>query len=312
MSQQEPGPEKTDRETAEPLRFGLVGTGHWARFAYARALSRVPGLTFATVWGRNATAAADLASDFGVGAEADFDRFLAGVDAVAFSVPPQVQSELATRAALAGKHLLLEKPVALTVEAADALAAAVASTGVASVVFFTALFQAESRAWLDDLVRTGGWRGADAVWLGCAHSESSPFNTPWRREKGGLWDLGPHVLSLLWPVFGPVAGIVADRGAGDLTHLILHHENGTSTTATITLDAPDAADGFEVHVWGERGRTSLPSLADDPVAALRTALSELVANARSGQVEHPCDVRFGAEVTRVLARAQDLLDVRPR
>jgi hypothetical protein len=40
------------------------------------------------------------------------------------------------------------------------------------------------------------------------------------------------------------------------------------------------------------------------VTALRTALTELAANARSGQTAHPCDVHFGREVGRVLADAQ--------
>lgn len=263
-----------------------------------------------SVWGRNTRAAEALAGEFGASAQADFDRFLAEVDAVAFSVPPHVQSDLATQAALAGKHVLLEKPVALTEDAADALAAAVQRSGVASVVFFTALFQAESRAWLNELTGTGGWHGAEAVWLGSVYSDTSPFNTPWRREKGGLWDLGPHAVSLLWEIFGPVREVSADGGPGDRTHLVLHHDSGASTTATLTLGAPEAADGFDLRVWGERGRTAIPRLADDPVPALRTAITELVANARSGQVAHACDARFGAEVTRVLARAQHLLDAR--
>ena len=114
---------------SRPLRFGLVGTGYWARVAHARALAGTPGIEFTSVWGRNPAAARALASEFGVTAHADFDEFLAGVDGVEFAVPPDVQAELAVRAARAGRHLLLEKPLALTeaageelgkVEAADA------------------------------------------------------------------------------------------------------------------------------------------------------------------------------------------------
>ena len=95
--------------TAEPaahspgrsLRFGLVGTGYWAQVAHARALASAPGIEFAAVWGRNTEAAAALAAKHGITAHADFDAFLADVDGVAFSVPPDVQSELAVRAAQA-------------------------------------------------------------------------------------------------------------------------------------------------------------------------------------------------------------------
>jgi predicted dehydrogenase len=108
-----------------PLRFGLVGTGHWARITHAPALASTDGIEFAAVWGRNREAAGALAAEYGATAFSDIDAFLSGVDAVAFSVPPDVQSALAERAASAGKHLLLEKPIATTEAAADALARAV-------------------------------------------------------------------------------------------------------------------------------------------------------------------------------------------
>jgi predicted dehydrogenase len=290
------------------LRFGLVGTGYWARVAHARALASAPGIEFAAVWGRNTEAATTLAAECGIKAHADFDAFLAEVDAVAFSVPPDVQSELAVRAARAGKHLLLEKPLALTEAAAEALATAVQATGVASVVFFTCRFQPDIGAWLEDLATTGGWQGACALWLGSAHSQASPFNTPWRREKGGLWDLGPHTVSLLWDILGPVESVTADAGRGDLAHLVLHHRGGATSTVTVTLGAPEQADAFDLQVWGERGRSAMPPLADDPVTALRVALTELAGNARSGTLSHPCDAEFGLAVTRVLAQAQLQID----
>jgi hypothetical protein len=48
----------------------------------------------------------------------------------------------------------------------------------------------------------------------------------------------------------------------------------------------------------------------DPVTPLRTALAELAANARSGQVRHPCDARFGRDVVHVLADAEGQISAR--
>ena len=127
------------------MRFGLVGTGHWARIAHAPAVASTPGVSLAAVWGRNAEAARSLAAEHGAAAFSDVGAFLDAVDAVAFAVPPDVQAPLAIRAAEAGKHLLLEKPVALSVSDADKLVAAVAAAGVASVVFFTHQFDTEIR-----------------------------------------------------------------------------------------------------------------------------------------------------------------------
>jgi predicted dehydrogenase len=287
-----------------PLRFGLVGTGHWAQITHAPALASTEGVEFAAVWGRNASAAADLAASYHAAAYDDLAAFLAGVDAVAFAVPPDVQVPIAIRAAGAGKHLLLEKPVAIAAADADALADAVQRARVASVVFFTARFQADVRAWLALVAATGGWAGGCAVWLGTALRPGSPFNTPWRRDKGALWDLAPHLVSLLWASLGPVRSVTARSGLADVTHLILRHQTGVTSTVTVTLEATESARFADLYLWGQAGRSVAPLETDQPVTPLRTALTELAANARSGRSSHPCDVRFGRAVGHILADAQ--------
>ena len=244
-------------------------------------------------------------------AYADLDEFLASVDAVVFAVPPDVQSQIAVRAARLGRHLLLEKPVALTDDEADALVEAVETAGVASVVFFTSRFQSDVRDWLAEVTAASGWLGGRAIWPGTALEEGNPFNTPWRRLKGGLWDLGPHVVSLFWASLGPVVSVTADRGLADITHLILHHASGVTSTATVTLSAPEAAGKFELALWGAPGWSIVPTETPEPVTALRVALTELAANVRSGRVDHPCDVRFGRDISRVLTAAERQLGSRP-
>lgn len=293
------------------MRFGLVGTGHWARIAHAPALASTDGVSLAAVWGRNTGAARSLAAEYGTaGFSSDVGAFLDAVDAVAFAVPPDVQAPLAVRAAEAGKHLLLEKPVALSVSDADKLVDAVDVAGVASVVFFTHQFNTEIRAWLaDERARgaDGGWSGGVAVWLGAALQPDSPFNTPWRRDKGGLWDLGPHVVAMLWACLGPVTSVTAVAGGTDVTHLVLRHSGGASSAATVTLSAPPPAAGNNLFVWGKAGRSVMPAMPDDPVDALRVAALELIASAESGR-PHPLNVRFGRDVVKVLADAQAQLE----
>ena len=296
--------------TTKPLRFGLVGTGYWARITHAPALARTEGVELAAVWGRDPQAAAALAAEYQAIPHHDLSGFLAGVDAVSFAVPPDVQAPIATQAAREGKHLLLEKPLALTEAAADGLVEAVERAGVASVVFFTHRFQPDVRAWLAEAEARGGWAGGVSAWLGSALRGSNPFNTPWRQDKGGLWDIGPHVISLLWASLGPVTSVTADPGPADVTHLVLHHQGGATSTTTVTLSATEAAAGFEAYVWGDSGRLAVPRGSLDQVAALSIALGELAANARAGQTRHPCDVWFGRDVGRVLAEAQRQIDAR--
>jgi predicted dehydrogenase len=294
------------------MRFGLVGTGYWAKITHAPALASTPGAELVAVWGRDPAAAAALAATHGATAHTDFGAFLDGVDAVAFAVPPHVQAPLAVRAAQAGKHLLLEKPIALSAGDADKLVAAVEEARVASVVFFTWRFNTEIRAWLTDEQARGGWSGEGwsggaAVWLGTSLAADNPFNTPWRREKGALWDLGPHLVGMLWACLGPVTEVTAVAGKADVAHLVLRHASGVTSTVTTTQSAPEAAAGVTVFVWGEAGRSLMPAELVDSVAALRTAAAELMAGGRSavrGRVTHPCDVRFGRDITRVLVEAE--------
>lgn len=288
------------------MRFGLVGTGYWARVTHAPAIVATEGAELVGVWGRRPEAVHTIAVEHGAHAYDDFDALLRDVDAVAFSVPPDVQAPLATRAARAGRHLLLDKPIALSCDEGDALAGAVAAAGVASVVFFTSRFQPEVREWLADVNRTSDWDGATAHWMGSAFVEGSPWaESLWRRDKGGLWDLGPHVLSVLIAVLGPVDRVAAEAGPRDTTNLLLHHASGATSVATVSIDAPPAASVNDLVVWGARGRSWMPAGSLQPAVALGIAVRELMAGAESGQVEHPCDVRIGRDIVAVLVEADE-------
>ena len=291
------------------MRIGLLGTGPWAQMAHAPALSGHDAWDFAGVWGRRPDAAKELADQYGVPAYDDVDALLADVDAVAVALPPSVQAELAVRAARAGRHLLLDKPLAPTVEQGRAVVDAVRAAGVASVVFFTTRFQPETEAWVTEQAAAGGWFTARAEWLGSVFTSDSPFAaSPWRQEKGALWDVGPHALSVLLPVLGDVRRVAAAvRGPGDTALLILDHEGGASSTLTLSLTAPTAAAGATVELRGEAGVTSIPDSSGDAVSALVRAADALSEAVRTGR-PHACDAAFGQRVTEILAEAEAMVD----
>jgi hypothetical protein len=124
---------------------------------------------------------------------------------------------------------------------------------------------------------------------------------------GGLWDLAPHLLSVLIPVLGAVDRISAESGPRDTTSLALHHASGATSIATVSLDAPEAAAVMDLVVWGERGRSWMPGWTAPPEQALSVAASELQVAATSGPIEHPCDVRLGQEIVGVLSDTAELL-----
>jgi predicted dehydrogenase len=263
-----------------------------------------PDVELVGVWGRDGQKAADVAAELGTTPHADFASLLSEVDAVAFAVAPEVQGRMAVQAARAGKHLLLDKPLCLSVDDADQLVEAVGRSGVSSVVFFTLLFADTSRQWLS-AASGGDWQGGWARFIVSAFTEGSPYAaSPWRRDKGALWDVGPHALSVLVGGLGPIVRVTAEGGSRDLAHLILQHASGATSTATLTLDAPTAAINVEMALWGPRGLTTLPPDSSDPKIAYTAALNELLGNIRAGQVRHDCDVRLGAAIVRALADAE--------
>ncbi len=289
--------------------IGLVGTGYWAEQTHARAVAESERWTLAAVWGRDPAAVARIArAHDGARDYEDFDAFLDAVDAVTFAVPPDVQAPLAVRAMVAGKHVCLEKPISTNPATADALVAAADESGVATAVFFTMLYDPRVRAIIGAAEGGQRWSGGAGLWLGSALGDENPFNTPWRHVKGGLWDVGPHAVAVLWRTLGPVVGVLAAaRGERDLVHVTLEHERGGTSTMTLTLSAPDAADGFSTLLWGPDGRLEVPVDDVDPVASLKTALHGLADSIDGVARPDVPDVRFGRDVVRVLASAERLL-----
>ena len=290
------------------MKFGLVGTGPWAQMTHGPGLVQADGVQLVGVWGRNPQDTNSLAETLGAAPYDDYRTMLDDVDAVAFAVPPTVQAEMATDAAGAGKHLLLDKPIAADLVASRALLAAARANNVASVVFFTDRFVDSTRAWLADVHRTDGWLGGWMRWFSALQEADNPFGvSPWRQQRGALWDTGPHALSILSAALGPVDSISAVAGAGDLIMLTMRHASGASSTATLSQFAPPAAACVETTVWGAAGFSVMPPRPKDSAVALRVAARELVESARTGE-GHEVDVAFGARIVELLADAQSQVD----
>ncbi|MFR9674906.1 Gfo/Idh/MocA family protein [Streptomyces sp. TR06-5] len=294
---------------AGPLRFGLLGTGPWAASTHAPALRAHPDVEFVGVWGRRAEAADVLAERFGTRRYDEVDALLDDCDAVAVALPPDVQAPLAVRAAEAGCHLLLDKPVATEPRAAAHIADAAERNRVASVVFFTLRFATATADWIDARAAADGWLLGRADWLSPVFGGAdSPYSaSPWRQEKGALWDVGPHALSVLLPVLGDVTEVAAAAGPGDTVHLTLRHEGGASSTVSVSHTVPPEAAGVTAEVRGPAGVATLPERDAPPTEAFANAVDALRDAARTG-VPHDCDVHMGRRVTEILARAEAELD----
>ncbi|HEV2369431.1 MAG TPA: Gfo/Idh/MocA family oxidoreductase, partial [Acidimicrobiales bacterium] len=192
-----------------PLRVGLVGSGPWAAVFHAPMLAAGPHTILVGIWSRRPQPAADLARQHGARAFDRYEDLLSTCEAVAFAVAPDAQAELAPVAAAAGRHLLLEKPLALDLAGAEALAAAVEKAGVISQVVLTQRYTPVMREFL---VRAADIRpeAARCASISGAALAGGMFATPWRLAEGALLDIGPHILDLLQAAVGPITEISAD------------------------------------------------------------------------------------------------------
>jgi predicted dehydrogenase len=284
-------------------RFGLLGTGDWATTMHGPGLVAHPDVELVGVWGRNPQRAKQAAETLATDAFDDVAALLQAVDAVAVALPPDIQADLAVQAAEAECHLLLDKPLALDLSAAQAVVDAVEASGVAAVVFFTTLFRPDLEPWLAQ-VRAGTWTAATVTVLASAFSPGSArADSRWRKQHGALWDIGPHALAASLTGLGPVTEVSVVAGLGDLVHLTATHESGATSASMMSLTVTPAARHNATTFFGADGVLAMPPSPGSAPAYAR-AIDELLAMVASGRRQHPCDVQFGRDVVRILEAAE--------
>ena len=284
------------------LRFGVAGTGYWAETVHLSALSAHPDATLVGVWGRSDEKVDALAKKFGVAAFRRFEEMLERVDAVSIALPPQIQAPLALTAADAGKHLLLEKPLAMTPVEAHAIVSAVERRRLIAMVFFLRRFVPEIESAIE-LAKRERWKSCDVRVHSRALIGDSPYaRSLWRQADGGaLWDIGPHVLSVMMPILGAVETVEAASDVGKYVRFGTRHASGATGAVSLTLHA-DPAETDNQYVFRAAGRDlALPDPDFSRPAAFARAVTEFAAAVRSGNGAHRADVRIGAEIVDVLA-----------
>ncbi|MCW2887586.1 MAG: hypothetical protein QOE54_3816 [Streptosporangiaceae bacterium] len=284
----------------EPLAVGLVGAGPWADMVHAPTLAAGPDTRLAGVWARRPEASAELAAKRGVPSFVRLEELFDSCEAVAFSVPPDVQADLAARAARAGKAVLLEKPLAMDLEGARRLTDAIGEAAVASQMVFTLRYSGAARAFLDQvrgLQAFGGYGSFVSSVL-----SGGPFATPWRLERGALLDLGPHIVDLLDAALGRVVGVRAHGNPLGWVGLMLEHEGGAVSEASVSMAGAGELPPARIEVYGRQGHAVLDwsKVGDE---AFATMVAEFASTVRNGG-GHPLDARHGLRIQEILASAE--------
>lgn len=193
------------------LKTALVGCGKVGHL-HAKALDRAPESEFVAVCGRDMAKTRDFAALYHVKPYCDLEEMIAreGVQALTLCTPHPLHADHAVKAANAGVHVLVEKPLAVTLEDCDAILNAAKAHGVQVGVisqrrFYTPCKRVKQA--IDDgkigrpilgSVTMYGWRDE-------AYYRSDPWRGSWKDEGGGvLVNQAPHQLDLLHWYMGEV------------------------------------------------------------------------------------------------------------
>lgn len=213
-------------------RIAVLGCGYWGR-NHVRTLAGLGVL--AAVADRNADKAAALAEEFSVrralpeslGRDPD-------IDGVVLALPPHHHAEHAVALMTAGKHVLIEKPIALNVEDGTRVVATAGQAGVVAmtghVLRFHPAFEAMLQLIADGTLGEVRYIHSHRVGLGKFHAEND-----------ALWDIAPHDLSLIMAITGEAPARVRGEGSAVLDHL--------SDFAHLHLEF---ASGVRGHVFAAR------------------------------------------------------------
>ncbi len=285
------------------VRVGVIGCGYWGS-KHVRVLSSLPGVSSVVAVDRDESRRLEMTARYANAAFADLSGALAHVDAVIVAVPPSLHRDVAAEAIAAGKHVLVEKPLATTSEDARELVQMAADAGVVLMVghtfeFSAALIELRRRIAEGDL---GSVRYIDAAWLNLGL---------YQNDINVVWDLAPHGISvcnyLLDAYPSHVGAWGSSHGNGgkheDVAVLQLHYDQ-PDVTAYIRVSWLDPAKVRRVTAVGTRRMAVFNDLAH--AEPLRIYDRGVDTNAETDYSASTLTYRYGEIVSPHIAGSEPL------
>jgi predicted dehydrogenase len=261
---------RMDRLGIGIIGFGRIGAEHagWlAKSDHARAVAVADATP----------ARQQLARDRGLVVYDGLDAMLADprVGAVLVSTPTAMHFNHVTAALSAGKHVLVEKPMALDLAQSRALVEDAERRGLLLSVFhnrrwdldYLSLKQAVDAGTFGKIINVESRLGQ---WASCVGPAAKEYRPNWRNEHafggGGLYDWGSHfvdqVWRLLWPakpvrVYAQLRGNVWSSDCDDLARMLIDFDSGAVALVEINTTTTHALSRW--HVDGTRGSATSPA-----------------------------------------------------
>ena len=247
------------------IKWGVIGSGGIARRrTIPEGIVPASNAALVAVFDPNAEANQAVARQFNARAVGSVDELLHGdVDAVYIASPASAHRDQAIACARAGKHVMSEKPLGMTVADAEAMIAACGKAGVKLGTAFMMRFMAQHQAALK-LIRAGklGKPVFGRAQLSCWYP---PMPGAWRQDPatgggGSLMDMGGHCIDLLEMFFGNVRAVscfinrtVQSYASEDSAVASLFFENGTLGVVDTFFCMPDEASQNRLELYGSFG-----------------------------------------------------------
>ena len=247
------------------IKWGVIGSGGIARRrTIPEGILKAQNAELSVVFDTNQAVNAEVAKQYGVEQAASVKKLLDGDnDAIYVATPAHVHAEQVRACAKAGKHVLCEKPLGMTVAEAEDMIELCRQRGVKLGCAFMMRFVAQHQEALSLIEKGKLGRPVYArAQLSCWYP---PIEGTWRQDPatgggGALIDMGGHCIDLLEMFFGKVARVscfvnnaVHDYKSEDSATAMLFFENGVLGTVDTFFCIPDNSSKNVLELYGSRG-----------------------------------------------------------
>ncbi|MBA4138290.1 MAG: gfo/Idh/MocA family oxidoreductase [Opitutus sp.] len=296
---------RSTRRPAGPVRYAVIGLGHIAQVAVLPGFAQAKNSVLAALVSGDQTKLEKLQREHDVAAIYDYDHLddcfaSPDLDAVFIALPNDMHFDCCLRAVAAGKHVLCEKPLALSVRDAEEMLEAARSNGVKLMTAYRLHFEPANLSAIE-LVRSGKIGEPRYFSSTFSYQLTDPNNirTKWERGGGPVFDIGTYCINAARYLFGDepeeVTAMLANSGDPRFREVeesacaILRFPRGRLATFTVSFGSAEAA---RYELVGTKG-----SIVLDPAFEYSEGLRQTVKiGERESEKVFPKTDQFAGEI----------------
>jgi predicted dehydrogenase len=246
----------------EPLRVACIGMGWWSD-VLADAIQRSKKLKIIACYTRSEEKRQAFAAKYGCRAAPSYEAILEdrAIEAIVNTTPNDAHLETTRAAALAGKHVFLDKPIANTVSEGRAITEACRKAGVVLALGYQRRRESHFR-WIRAHIDAGAFGKLVNAEANISRDRVGKIDLgSWRYTAAGMpggvmLQIGIHYTDVLEYLLGPIkavngsfAQLVLPGDNPDVASLVLEHENGA--LSTLNASYASASEYYLMNIYGK-------------------------------------------------------------